>query len=248
MPRDTVAAFFLFGLLLGPCLAIFRSLLRPNFSLSQALMLTLAELLTRLLWRAGRAPSPPIRGGGAIIVCNHRSSVDPFFVQVCCDRPIRWLVAKEYCEHPAFGWFLRICNVIPVNRGGIDTAATKAAIRCVSSGGLVGMFPEGRINMTEEFMLPVRPGAMLVALKAGVPLIPCHILGSPYDQTPWSPFLRAARVRVRFGTPIDPGTVSDDSEHARLRELMLATVSKIAELAEQTGFQPVLAGRRWKPE
>jgi 1-acyl-sn-glycerol-3-phosphate acyltransferase len=94
-----------------------------------------------------------------VIVANHRSSVDPFFIQVVAPRAVHWMVAREYCEHWAFRWFLRTCEVIPVSRGGIDTAATKQAIRLARGGGLIGMLPEGRINMTEEFMLPARPGA-----------------------------------------------------------------------------------------
>ena len=39
----------------------------------------------------------------------------------------------------------------------------------------------------------------MIALKAGVPLVPCYIQGSPYDKTPWSPFLIHTKVKVKFG-------------------------------------------------
>jgi 1-acyl-sn-glycerol-3-phosphate acyltransferase len=156
------------------------------------------------------------------------------------------MVAREYCEHPMFRWFLKTCNVIPVNRGGIDTAATKAAIRCVREGGLVGMFPEGRINTSGEFMLPVRPVAAVVAIKAGVPMIPCYIEGSPYDRTPWSPFLMFARVRVRFGDELQP-TVEEKETRDPAANSIAEVVRRISELAGQSDFKPTLAGRRWKP-
>ena len=73
---------------------------------------------------------------------------------------------REYVMSPAFAWVLRTIEVIPVNRGGIDTAATKQAIRYASQGDLVGMFPEGRINEGGQFLLPGRPGAAMIALKA----------------------------------------------------------------------------------
>jgi 1-acyl-sn-glycerol-3-phosphate acyltransferase len=168
------------------------------------------------------------------------------------------MVAKEYCAHPAFRWFLSSCEVIPVNRGGIDTAATKAAIRMAASGEVIGMLPEGRINMSEDFMLPARPGAALVALKAGVPIVPCYIRGAPYRRYPWSPLLMPAHVEVRFGSPLDPKNCSENganengadgnrADENRAQQLTRQALRAIAKLAHEADFEPRLAGRVWKP-
>jgi 1-acyl-sn-glycerol-3-phosphate acyltransferase len=143
---------------------------------------------------------------------------------------------------------LNACEVIPVGRGGIDTAATKAAIRLAASGEIVGMLPEGRINMSEEFMLPARPGAALVALKAGVPVVPCFIHGAPYRRYPWSPLLMPARVEVRFGVPLDPAKfVGNGNEDGSAREFTRQILKAIARLADKPYFEPTIAGRNWKP-
>jgi 1-acyl-sn-glycerol-3-phosphate acyltransferase len=207
-----------------------------------------AYLLCRLLWRTRWHNRPSlVEGQGAIIVCNHRSSVDPFFIQAATTRKIHWMVAREYCQHPALRWFLSSCEVIPVGRGGIDTAATKMAIRMAASGEIVGMLPEGRINMTEELLMPARPGAALVALKAGVPIIPCYIKGAPYRRYTWSPLVMPARVEVRFGEPIDVRPwVERGAEHAA-QELTVHALRSIAALAGEPAYQPRLAGRSWKP-
>ena len=164
------------------------ALSRTKYTFAQGVLWVFAYLVTRLLWRAKLPHGLPFQDGeGGVIVCNHRSSIDPFFVQTCASRPVHWMVAREYCELPALRWLARTCEVIPVNRGGIDTRATKLAIRLASRGEMVGMLPEGRINKTDEFMLPVRPGAVLVALRARVPILPCYIEGAPYAGTEWSP-------------------------------------------------------------
>lgn len=209
----------------------------------QRLLWGLAYLLVKFRWRTQWLGTLPLaEGQGAVIVSNHRSSVDPFFIQTATGRKIHWMVAREYCEHPAFRWFLATCEVIPVGRGGIDTAATKAAIRIVQAGGIVGMFPEGRINMTGELMLPGRPGAAHIARRVGVPLVPCYIEGSPYRRVSWSPLLMTARVVVRFGEPI-PTT----GEASETEILMLRCLKSIAGLAGRPAFKPQLAGRQWKP-
>jgi 1-acyl-sn-glycerol-3-phosphate acyltransferase len=245
-----VAALTFFALLAAAIIIwAVRGFRRSPYTVAQTLLWMPALVLVRVLWR-GQLPNglPLPENQGAVIVSNHRSSIDPFFVQVIAHRDVHWMVAKEYCESAAFGWFLRLVEVIPVSRGGIDTAATKLAIRHVQNGKVVGMFPEGRINMTDELLLPGRPGAAMIALQAGVPLLPCYIEGSPYDRTAWSPFTMTAKTRVRFGRLIDTTPYLDRAEDREVHaELTLRAMKEIARLAEQPDFEPRLAGRNWKP-
>jgi 1-acyl-sn-glycerol-3-phosphate acyltransferase len=220
-----------------------------RFGPLQALLWCLVYIITRWQWRAKLPAALPIPDdSGAVLVCNHRSSVDPFFLQTVSPRKIYWMVAREYVTHPLFGFLLRICEVIPVGRSGVDTAATKTALRHTSAGGLVGMFPEGRINMTEQLLLPCRPGAAVVALKSRVPLLPVYIQGSPYRKVAWSPFLMRANVVVRVGPLLDVSEFyGREDEPQIVQQVMLRVLKAIAVLADQPDFEPQLAGRNWKP-
>lgn len=218
-------------------------------TLNQTFWWTLNYLIAKLLWRTrveGQLPVKP--NEGAVIVANHRSSVDPSFIQTCIRRVVYWMVAREYCEAPGIGWILRVFQVIPVGRGGVDTAATKLAIRLAQEGGLVGMFPEGRINDTKDLLLPGRPGAALVALKARVPIIPVFITGSPYDGTPMGPLKMRAKVRVKIGQPMDlTSYYGREKEEGVTQEITKQLLREMAKLAGHPEFEPQLAGRRWKP-
>lgn len=233
----------------APVVMLVIVLARSRLNPFQCLLWGLSYLLCKFLWRARWRNELPLQDNqGAVIVCNHRSSVDPFFIQMATGRKVHWMVAREYCEHPAFGWFLRACEVIPTNRGGIDTAATKAAIRIVSRGGLMGMLPEGRINMTGDILLPARPGAALVALKAKALIVPCFIRGAPYRRHAWSPFFMPARVEITFGEPIDLAEFYQrESESGVVQEVMLRVLKALATLGGEPNFEPQLAGRNWKP-
>ena len=136
--------------------------------------------------------------GGAILVANHRCSIDPFFVQLIAGRRVHWMVAGEYFKAPLLGNLLRTYEAIPTNRGGVDTNAIKRAIALAASGRFVGMFPEGRINRTAAPLLSVRPGAATVALRAGVPIVPLWIEGAPVGPSIFSPLFRSARIRVSW--------------------------------------------------
>ncbi len=221
-----------------------------RYRVSQWMLLTGCLLLTRFLWRVSIPRRLPVGDNeGAVLIANHRSSIDPFFLQIIARRPVHWMVAREYCEHPSFRWFLQQCEAIPVRRGGVDPGATRGAIRMVREGELVGMFPEGRINTTSDFMMPVRPGAILVAIKGQVPVIPIYIHGSPYRGTAASPITMTARVQVRIGSPISlEPYYGRESDPEAVRQALVLCVQRIAELAGIDNFEPQLAGRSWKPE
>jgi 1-acyl-sn-glycerol-3-phosphate acyltransferase len=234
---------------LGVATALCWSARKSNYTAGQFLVLTYGFLTARILWRA----LPPKRlavpsDSGAVIVCNHRGPFDPMFVQLATDRLAYWLVAREYCENPAMAWFFRICNAIPVGRAGVDTAATKMAIRCAEKGQLVGMFPEGRLNTTRELLLPGRPGAALVALKAKVPVIPCYVSGQPCGKSILGTLFLSAHVRIHVGDPIDLSAYHGrENDRETLNAVTRLFLSEMAKLAGHPEFQPRLAGRHWNP-
>jgi 1-acyl-sn-glycerol-3-phosphate acyltransferase len=223
---------------------------RSPLTLKQTFLWSGNYLIARLIWRTrieGELPVQPEKG--AVIVANHRSSVDPAFIQICIRRVVYWMVAREYCEAPFIGALLRTLQVIPVGRGGVDTAATKQAIRLAQDGGLVGMFPEGRINRTDQLLLPGRPGAALVALRARVPIIPAYIFDAPYDGTALGPIFMRSKVRVKIGQPIDLSPYfGREKEEGVLQEITKLAMRAMAALGGQSDFEPQLAGARWKTD
>jgi 1-acyl-sn-glycerol-3-phosphate acyltransferase len=230
---------------LAPLAWVAVQIRRSPFTPLQTVLYGINQLVTRTLWRARLSgPLPLAPQQGAVIVCNHRSSLDPSFIAITGMRAVHWMVAKEYCVNPVFAWILRLCEVIPTSRGGVDTAATRTAIRHAQQGGLVGIFPEGRINVTPRLLLPGRSGAAMIALKGRVPVIPCYVQGSPYNGTALGCLLMPARVRVKIGPPIDLSPYyGRENEREVLEELTKQFLCAIAKLADQPDFQPELAGR-----
>ena len=249
MNSELAAILFLALLGLIVLAWITSALRRSPYTITQSILYFICILLTRILWRASIPDQLPVgMREGAVLISNHRSSVDPFFYQVAAHRVVHWMVMRSAVESGAYGWFLRQTRCIPVGRGGVDTAATKMAIRLASSGGLVGMFPEGRINMSTDFMMKVRPGAILIALKARVPVIPCYIHGSPYRGTVWSPLITSAKVKLTFGQPIDLSSYfGREREPGVLHQLVCSCVKEIGKLAGREDFEPEMAGRKWLP-
>jgi len=244
----TLATMAAVGMSLALAVWVLVAWRRSRFTFFQAFLAFGNLFFARVLWRTERSGVLPVAPGeGALIVCNHSSGVDPNVIQVCTDRVVHWMVAREYFEMPVLNWAFRATNTIPVNRAGVDTASTKMAIRLAQGGGLVGLFPEGRINTTNELLLPGRPGAALIALRARVKVIPCYVSGVPYDGTPLGSLRMPGRARVAIGKPIDltPYFGREGDKHV-LEELTKRMLVEIANLAGVPDYQPKLAGRQWK--
>ena len=149
-----------------------------------------------------RAPQRLPRHGPAILICNHTSGLDPLLIQSVCPRLIVWMMAKEYYEIKALNWIFKAIEVIHVDRGGRDLAATRSALRALEAGRVLGVFPEGRIETSRD-LLPFQTGVALMAIKAGVPVYPAYLDGTQRKKTMWQAFFQRNRATLSFGPAVE---------------------------------------------
>jgi 1-acyl-sn-glycerol-3-phosphate acyltransferase len=151
---------------------------------------------------AGVAPLP--EHGPAILVANHTCGIDHLILQAGCQRVLGFMIAQEYFNFWAIRPFCRLIGCIPVRRDGRDLSATRAALRALESGRVVPIFPEGKIlPRSGEEIGEGKPGAAYIALRAGVPVIPAYIRGTPPTDDVFKVLLHPSHARVVFGPPID---------------------------------------------
>lgn len=135
--------------------------------------------------------------GGAVIAPNHTTWFDPVAVACAIRRPIHFMGKAELFRNPFLNRLFRRAYAFPVKRGMADRDAIRTAISRATDGNLVGIFPEGtRVRPGEE--LPLQGGAVYIAAKSGVPIIPVGIIG----VTPLRPF---RKIVVRIGEPVHLG-------------------------------------------
>lgn len=144
-------------------------------------------------------PVPP--EGPAILVANHRSGVDPLFVALLTKRRVYFLMAREYYELPGLKWIFKGLRCIPVNRDGTDLGATKAALKLLHEGKVLGIFPQGGIREPDDQLDEGKSGVALLALKTGAPVVPFYIANSPAHDSVLRSFFTCSRTRVYCGRP-----------------------------------------------
>jgi 1-acyl-sn-glycerol-3-phosphate acyltransferase len=134
--------------------------------------------------------------GGMIVVANHTSGVDPLLIQSACHFHIRWMMAADMMI-PELDWVLTSTNIIPVARDGRDSSSAREAIRHIRSGGVVGIFPEGRI-VTHGEIRPFHTGVGLIAAKTQAPVLLVWISGTPETDSMPRSFITPSHARVVF--------------------------------------------------
>jgi len=157
--------------------------------------------------------------GGFLLAANHISHFDPFILSSVVRRKIDWMAMAEFFPNPLLGSFLRAVDAFPADRHRADRKTIRTAIERLKHERVVGVFPEGGIRDGARSLLegaPLRAGATTLAHIAGVPILPCVIVGSDrlYSKKNWLP-LRRAPIWIAFGDPISP---FPDLEKAAARE------------------------------
>jgi len=114
--------------------------------------------------------------GRALLFANHQNYLDPLSIG-CYVRPrIRAMAKKELFTSKFVCWVLDVCGAFPIDRGNADLSAIKTAIRALQNDDKLLIFPEGTRNFTTT-PLPVKPGAIMIAIKAKAPVIPVFVKG-----------------------------------------------------------------------
>src|SRR5438034_5894973 len=141
--------------------------------------------------------------GGFLLAANHISHFDPFLISLAVRRKIDWMAMAEFFRLPIVGLALRAVDTFPAERDRADRKTIRTGIERLRDGRIVGLFPEGGIRDGARSLLegaPLRPGAATLAHMAGVPILPCVIVGSDrlYAKKSWLPSRRTA-IWIAFG-------------------------------------------------
>ncbi|MBG0857385.1 1-acyl-sn-glycerol-3-phosphate acyltransferase [Streptomyces spinoverrucosus] len=178
--------------------------------------------------------------GAAIVAGNHLSFSDHFLMPAILKRRITFLAKAEYFTGPGIkgrltAAFFRSAGQIPVDRSGKDAgqAAIREGLGVLRKGELLGIYPEGT-RSHDGRLYKGKVGVAVMALKAGVPVVPCAMIGTFEAQPPGKVVPRIHPVVIRFGEPLDFSRYAGmENEKAVLRAITDEIMYAILTLSEQ---------------
>jgi 1-acyl-sn-glycerol-3-phosphate acyltransferase len=178
--------------------------------------------------------------GPAIVAGNHLSFSDHFLMPAMLGRRITFLAKAEYFTGPGLkgrltAFFFRSAGQIPVDRSGRDAgqAAIREGLKVLARGELLGIYPEGT-RSHDGRLYKGKVGVAVMALRAGVPVVPCAMIGTFEAQPPGKVVPNIHPVTIRFGKPLDFSRYAGmEGQKAILRAVTDEIMYAILALSEQ---------------
>ncbi len=190
-----VAVLMITGLEMGAAAAGVDALaaLRPHMLLVGLLCLVASVLIIRLLpadfirllgttlvravyqIRPVHGDRVPARGG-VMILPNHVTFADAFYIATACRRPVRFVMDEAFTARRAIRIFTSLFETVTIRRNQ-PLEAIRVVIQALREGQLICLFPEGQLTRTGG-LCALQRGFELIARKAGHPLVPVWCDGS----------------------------------------------------------------------
>jgi len=175
--------------------------------------------------------------GGFLLSANHVSRMDaPVFTSLPVRPDATAFLAEKYEKHWFFGWWGHTMGFIFIDRSRADIGALRGAVDLIKKGTPVAVAPEGT-RSKDGRMNEGKPGVILLAFLAGVPIIPAAVTGT--DTMLKKVFtLRRPTVRVVFGKPMVIPPLQRENREAQMQQYLEELMCRIAAMLpeEKRGF------------
>lgn len=163
--------------------------------------------------------------GGALLCANHASGWDPVLIAVSLpnDSRLSFMGKDSLFRIPLLGPIIRKLGAFPVKRGGNDLVAMKTAMKALTDGRRLLVFPEGT-RVEHQGDADAKGGVTVMATRTGTPMVPIYCGGK-------HKFLR--RTTIVFGEPYRPviaGRRPTPEENHQAAEEILARIYDLAEV------------------
>jgi 1-acyl-sn-glycerol-3-phosphate acyltransferase len=153
--------------------------------------------------------------GVCVFAANHTSAADAPAIVGAIPRRVAILLKASLFQWPIAGQAFRVAHFIPVNRSSRESAiaSVEKATEALKAGQSFLIYPEGT-RSPDGRLQEFKKGAVVMALKAGVPIVPMVCSGAHRIMEKHSLMIHPGEMVVEFLEPIDTSQYSFDERDA----------------------------------
>lgn len=152
------------------------------------------------------------KGTNCIFASNHRTNADPPLISCGLKGKHSFMAKEELFKNKFFGWLIKNLGAFPVSRGKGDTAVLDTAVERLENGSNLMIFPEGTRSKDGKVHRG-HSGAAVIAARSGKPVVPVGIVFGEKLKF-------RTKIRIKYGTPIDPAEYVEVSDTPNPRQLV----------------------------
>jgi 1-acyl-sn-glycerol-3-phosphate acyltransferase len=180
-----------------------------------------------------------VPAGVCVFVANHASNSDPPAVVVAIPKRVSLLAKKEVFRLPILSAAFRVVGIVPVDRSDPDSAAASVdrAVQALKSGLSFLVYPEGT-RSRDGRLLPFKKGTFVMAIAAGVPVVPISVAGAHKIMPKGEWAIRPGGIVVKFHPPVDASRYTFEQRGELLERVQAAVAAGLPE-----DQQPAAAAR-----
>lgn len=203
----------------------------PPFIIDAARFISYA--FGKILWRVryhGKQNIPQNTDGGLLIVANHQTYFDPFWICAPIKRKYRFMAWDKAFDWFAVGWLIKYLGSFPVDtKRGTTKSVLRESLGALKDGATLVVFPEGARSFPDGKLQEFKTGAVRIALEAGVPILPVTVKGANrvWSQTMKYPKLR--KVEIFYHPLFYPPKPKEGEDYRAHLETVTAQIVRIIE-------------------
>jgi len=146
-----------------------------------------------------------------LFVANHQSNFDIPILLGHIDKPKAFIAKIELEKFPILNTWMSLMECVFMDRDNIRQSAKSIGkgIKSLKNGYSMVVFPEGT-RTDDGILLEFKPGALKLATKSGVPVVPVTINGSKSIMKKGSKIIHPAHVEIIISPIIE---MNDEWKH-----------------------------------
>ncbi len=167
--------------------------------------------------------------GPVLIACNHLHIADPPVVAASIPLKAVFMAKEELWKNKWTRYWVENFGAFSVKRNAFDREAIRQAEEFLGKGVSLIMFPEGERSKNSQLKKAL-PGAALIALRTGVPVVPVAVCGTEYIRDLKWAFLHHPKITITIGKPFNPPACDGKPSKELRNQFCDEIMYKIAEL------------------